>query len=341
MGAALRQLLQFGPPQGQLGVAPPAALGGAALAGPGLTSVYLGLLAAAMVLTLLALAGPPRLRARLLGALPLAHTLLLLAGWLVALYLLPAHPTTPRMGLVLVAATTLLPASFSCLQPPRAATRRVGVALGGGLLATLPHAVWTLGQPGPLDGLTLPLTLLLASVALILVLRSGHDQLAQARAREQALEELAHRDPLTGLLNRRALERDLAQAVQGADEDVLLALIDVDGLKGVNDTLGHAAGDDLLVRFGTGFAAVTPGRAYRLGGDEFALLLQGSELEVAGRLVAGVVQQVRAEYPWAGASVGAARRRPGEAASAWLSRADREMYRHKARTRGEEGPPER
>ncbi|WP_216326067.1 GGDEF domain-containing protein [Deinococcus aestuarii] len=337
MRAALRHLLQLGLPRLLLGVALPAALGGAALAGPGLTSpVYLGLLAAAVVCTLLALAGPPRLRARLLGALPLAHTLLLLAGWLASLYLLPAHPASPRLGLALVAATTLLPASFFWLHP-RTATWRAGVALGGLLLAMLPHAVGTLGQPGPLDGLTLPLTLLLAPGALALVLRSAHDQLAQARAQAQALEELAHRDPLTGLPNRRALERGLAQAVQGADEGVLLALIDVDGLKGVNDTLGHAAGDDLLRRFGTGFAGGDPGRASRLGGDEFALLLQGSELEAAGRLVTGVVRQVRGRYPSAGASVGVACWQPGEAAGAWLSRADRRMYRHKARTRGE-GP---
>ncbi|MFC6667882.1 GGDEF domain-containing protein [Deinococcus radiopugnans] len=104
--------------------------------------------------------------------------------------------------------------------------------------------------------MTLPVTLLVAHGALITVLHlfsTFRDRAAHAEGRAEALHELAHRDALTGLPNRRALERDLEAAVMGAWAGHL-AVVDVDGLKAVNDRLGHAAGDDLLRRFAQGFA---------------------------------------------------------------------------------------
>jgi diguanylate cyclase (GGDEF)-like protein len=93
---------------------------------------------------------------------------------------------------------------------------------------------------------------------------------ALAASRHEALT-----DALTGLSNRRALVADLerqAPAV-GAGEEMLVALYDLDGFKGYNDSFGHAAGDALLVRFGERLAeaAGTTGAAYRLGGDEFCV----------------------------------------------------------------------
>lgn len=159
--------------------------------------------------------------------------------------------------------------------------------------------------------------------------RRVRDQLAQAEAQVRVLDRLVHHDPLTHLHNRRALERDLDRAVR-ENVGCWLAVIDVDGLKRVNDTRGHAAGDDLLRRFACGFAgAVGPGgRAYRLSGDEFALLLTGAG-PTAQQVVAEVTREVREVYREARASVGAARWHAGETGSAWLSRADRAMYRHK------------
>jgi GGDEF domain-containing protein len=87
------------------------------------------------------------------------------------------------------------------------------------------------------------------------------------------LEREARHDWLTGLLNRRALERRLAE---GLPPHFVLALLDLDNLKEVNDHLGHPAGDALLRRVARRLKKIaqeTGGEAYRLGGDEFVLLV--------------------------------------------------------------------
>ncbi|EYB69499.1 putative Diguanylate cyclase [Deinococcus phoenicis] len=298
--------------------------------------VYLALVAAFVVFDLLALFGPARWRPALLARAPGVYALLLLTVWVCALYALPTHPATRMTLLTVVLHTTTLYVFFFVQRPPGVATRRACLTLGAFVVTALPHSWKSLGWQGAFDGVTLPITLLCSHGVLILVLRSfsqARDQLAQEQARARALHELAHRDPLTELYNRRALERDLALAVQNEPSGQLLALIDIDGLKQVNDTLGHAAGDDLLRRFAVGFAqTVKPGgRAYRLSGDEFALLLEGAGPDLAAQVVRDVTREVREVYPLAGASVGAACRRSGETPGAWLSRADQAMYGHKKR----------
>lgn len=111
-------------------------------------------------------------------------------------------------------------------------------------------------------------------------------------------EEEALTDTLTGLRNRRALHLHLAQAITGATPFALMHL-DLDRFKGVNDTLGHAAGDHVLrivarvmrseVRSGDLVA--------RVGGDEFVVLLPGLTdiprlMQVAERIVAGLAQPI-------------------------------------------------
>jgi len=93
-------------------------------------------------------------------------------------------------------------------------------------------------------------------------------------------------DGLTGLGNHRAFQEELARQLEGVSRDgqsVALLLIDLDDLKKVNDTRGHAAGDDLLVAVGR-IAATTlrrVDRAFRVGGDEFAVLMPGADLDSA------------------------------------------------------------
>jgi diguanylate cyclase (GGDEF)-like protein len=90
-------------------------------------------------------------------------------------------------------------------------------------------------------------------------------------------EEQATTDELTSLGNRRALNADLARAVEHAllGRPSLVAIFDLDGFKHYNDTFGHQAGDALLARLGGKLAETMAGRggAYRLGGDEFCLLV--------------------------------------------------------------------
>lgn len=105
--------------------------------------------------------------------------------------------------------------------------------------------------------------------------------LAQTERLEEA-RRLAFTDALTGLANRRAVDVRLEEAVERhRTEGVVVSLVvcDLNGLKRVNDTLGHAVGDRLLERFGSVLSlcgAMVPGAlAARLGGDEFCLLAAG------------------------------------------------------------------
>ncbi|MEV5351454.1 diguanylate cyclase [Streptomyces sp. NPDC093516] len=105
--------------------------------------------------------------------------------------------------------------------------------------------------------------------------------IAQTERLEEA-RRLAFTDSLTGLANRRAVDVRLEQAIERHRRDgavVSLVVCDLNGLKRVNDTHGHAAGDRLLERFGSVLSlcgAMLPGAlAARLGGDEFCLLAVG------------------------------------------------------------------
>ncbi|MFF2405369.1 diguanylate cyclase domain-containing protein [Streptomyces sp. NPDC058092] len=102
--------------------------------------------------------------------------------------------------------------------------------------------------------------------------------------RLEEVRKLAFTDPLTGLANRRSVDVRLDEAVERHRADgavVSLVVCDLNGLKRVNDTHGHAVGDRLLERFGSVLSrcgAMLPGAlAARLGGDEFCLLAVGPE----------------------------------------------------------------
>lgn len=107
--------------------------------------------------------------------------------------------------------------------------------------------------------------------------------ISQAERLEE-VRKLAFTDPLTGLANRRSVDVRLDEAVEQHRADgavVSLVVCDLNGLKRVNDTHGHAVGDRLLERFGSVLSrcgAMLPGAlAARLGGDEFCLLVVGPE----------------------------------------------------------------
>ncbi len=115
----------------------------------------------------------------------------------------------------------------------------------------------------------------------------------EQREREfAAVARLALVDSLTGLRNRRAFDEELAQALvaraRGAIEPrVALAMIDLRGLKEINNTVGHQAGDARLVTLAETLRAGVRGgdSVYRLGGDEFMLILPGQGAREARRLI--------------------------------------------------------
>jgi diguanylate cyclase (GGDEF)-like protein/PAS domain S-box-containing protein len=170
------------------------------------------------------------------------------------------------------------------------------------------------------------------------------------RDAERRLAHLADHDPLTGLLNRRgfdqALGRQLAHARRYGTGGSILVL-DLDGFKEVNDTLGHKAGDRVLVEVADLLRTNTRATDVvgRLGGDEFAVLLpegDGAAAEGAARSIAATLAAIPgAGAVRIGASIGVAMLDGSQDAEALMARADREMYRAKRDRRGGRGLGER
>ncbi|PPE78023.1 hypothetical protein C3941_21035 [Kaistia algarum] len=152
-------------------------------------------------------------------------------------------------------------------------------------------------------------------------------------------------DELSGLANRRAFDRDasavLARLGQGEPPCAAL-MFDLDHFKSINDSHGHAAGDDVIQAFAKVLREIMPRDAIigRMGGEEFAVLLQGSDDLVAKTMV----QRVRSHFgamsftgsdgPFrASASCGLAVPEPGETLHSLMIRCDRALYRAKAEGR--------
>jgi len=119
---------------------------------------------------------------------------------------------------------------------------------------------------------------------------------------ENSITQLAYRDVLTGLPNRLALEEALPDVLtQAIDADTRGAIlfIDLDGFKEVNDTLGHKAGDTLLVRAAArmNYVVGQQGTTYRQGGDEFMVVLPKSPDRAFAAGIAGqLVERLRSHY---------------------------------------------
>jgi diguanylate cyclase (GGDEF)-like protein len=115
---------------------------------------------------------------------------------------------------------------------------------------------------------------------------------------QRKLADMAYTDPLTGLANRRQFERLFSHQVATAKRqgvDFALALVDLDRFKQINDTLGHAAGDALLVEVARRLVQVIrePDAVARLGGDEFALLISGP---LTGQTTGALCERILAAF---------------------------------------------
>lgn len=124
-----------------------------------------------------------------------------------------------------------------------------------------------------------------------------HD-VSQIQEMAQQLSWQASHDPLTGLVNRREFERRLAVLIESARGDArphALLYMDLDNFKTVNDTCGHAAGDELLLQLTTVMQSRMRGSdtLARVGGDEFGVLLEACPLDQAVRIANGLREAVR------------------------------------------------
>ncbi|MEK6541768.1 MAG: diguanylate cyclase [Pseudomonadota bacterium] len=221
-----------------------------------------------------------------------------------------------------------------CLSVIRGATlSNLGVTL-------VPISIMQLATGTQMDMIAGAVTLIAAAFLLRLILQQ-HQQLIDLLVLKNQLREQANTDPLTGLLNRRAL----LGAMHGADpaEPMALALLDLDGFKPVNDTHGHGAGDELLVQIAQRMRAAC-GRAAvvaRVGGDEFAIFLPGGTAPMMRGRVDQILASLAKPFSIAkarltiGASAGIAGS-PSDAvdAEALIAAADRALYAAKALQRG-------
>jgi diguanylate cyclase (GGDEF)-like protein len=167
-------------------------------------------------------------------------------------------------------------------------------------------------------------------------------KVAHLQERVEQLDLLAHEDSLVGLPNRRgfmrALERIIDRVSRYQEKSALL-FVDLDGLKVINDTFGHQAGDEALVQV----AKLLLGGVRksdivaRIGGDEFAILLVHSDEESAHETATRLVDLIAdSEFTHAGetmplsVAIGAAGINGDDTAESVIARADKEMYRRKA-----------
>ncbi|MGV8965564.1 MAG: putative bifunctional diguanylate cyclase/phosphodiesterase [Cellulomonas sp.] len=168
--------------------------------------------------------------------------------------------------------------------------------------------------------------------------------------REKRLEErLAHEvlhDPLTGLPNRTLFHDRVGHALAAAARsgaEVAVLFVDLDDFKSINDTFGHASGDEVIVaaarRLQT--CARAGDTAARLGGDEFAVLVENATPELAlalGDRILAVLQGTPLGFngrtALVGASIGIAVAGPGDTTETLLRNADLAMYQAKAAGRG-------
>ncbi len=175
------------------------------------------------------------------------------------------------------------------------------------------------------------------------------DQAATALQNLELLEKVSHmawHDVLTGLPNRRLFEDRVEQELvrsRRVGEAVCMFFVDLDHFKAVNDTLGHAGGDDLLQQVGQRLVDTVRQQdtVARVGGDEFAILLPGlSEQEAVDQLAQRSLEVLSTPYTVFGeevrtsASIGiAVAPEHGDSYDELLSRADEAMYRAKGRGR--------
>lgn len=167
------------------------------------------------------------------------------------------------------------------------------------------------------------------------------DEVQQSQRRIAYLEQLADQDTLVPVVNRRAFVRELSRVMSYANRYGVASSVlyfDINGMKRINDTHGHAAGDAALVHVSRVLAENVRESDVvgRLGGDEFGVILAHADAATAREKAQSLSQDVaRQSIEWKGTvidirvSFGAYTFAQGESADAVLAAADRAMYRHK------------
>ena len=167
-------------------------------------------------------------------------------------------------------------------------------------------------------------------------------QVAQLQERVEQLDHLAHQDSLIDLPNRRGFLRELERLIARVsryDAKGAMLFVDVDGLKAINDSFGHLAGDEALIEVAE---LLTNGVrksdvVARIGGDECGILLENADEQVAHETAARLIDSIAdCEFLHEGnelplsVAIGVGLIDASDTAATVMSRADEEMYRRKA-----------
>ena len=167
-------------------------------------------------------------------------------------------------------------------------------------------------------------------------------EISRLEERVQLLDQLAHQDALIELPNRRGFMRQLEALIDRVARyggEAAMLYVDIDGLKLINDSCGHQAGDHALIEVARMLAAGVRKSdcVARLGGDEFGILLEQADEDVARDLAERLVSRIAdSEFCFDGSclplgvAIGVAMIEPGDRPEAVIARADIAMYEEKA-----------
>ena len=185
-----------------------------------------------------------------------------------------------------------------------------------------------------------------AIMALMQEVESLREEVRRDQSRVEQLEQLADKDTLAPIANRRAFVREMSRVMAfsqryGTSSGVLY--FDVDGLKEINDTYGHAAGDAALLLIASVLLENVRGSDLvgRLGGDEFGVLLAQADSQSANEKAVALVDAVAGQaFNWEGQSLslslayGSYCFTADEDVTTALAKADRAMYINKRQAKG-------
>lgn len=167
-------------------------------------------------------------------------------------------------------------------------------------------------------------------------------QVAELQSRVEQLDHLAHQDSLIDLPNRRGFLRELERLIARVsryDAKGAMLFVDVDGLKAINDSFGHRAGDEALIEVAELLSCGVRKSdvVARIGGDEFGILLENADEASAHETASRLIDAIAAceflhegnELPLS-VAIGVGLIDASDTAATVMARADEEMYRRKA-----------
>ncbi|MCR4779732.1 MAG: sensor domain-containing diguanylate cyclase [Ruminiclostridium sp.] len=186
--------------------------------------------------------------------------------------------------------------------------------------------------------LTIVVAALVIAILLFIMIRSDKKSaLAEKMKKLADIQTIyAYYDQMTGLKNRRAYSEEFDRLSKELPKDCCVIIFDVNGLKSVNDSMGHEAGDELIIAAAKCIRAAfgEQGDIYRLGGDEFCLIMTDPENKIPGCLEK--LDHAAAEYKGKylngfSVSYGTGLYKEGSDFGALLKEADKNMYENKNR----------